>query len=202
MAAHQYRHQPSKRPHNQVSNESIQNPGGAHGEWVCCGSGVAGEVSGGASARCHDGDRPHRARRASWLGPREASARRNETVDSGAQAEIVPAQLAALGEQRCGCSSCGRRLTSKGHYPEFRCLSGDVPVRVPRLLMSLSGRVEAAGSATSGHRELGRSTPHGYGAGMESMVPGNGTPLQDSYTSRAIRRGAAKSRDARILVGR
>jgi hypothetical protein len=52
------------------------------------------------------------------------------------QAEIVPAQVAALGEQRCCCSYCGRRLASKGHYPvTFRSLFGDVPVRVQRLLV-------------------------------------------------------------------
>ena len=51
------------------------------------------------------------------------------------QAEIVPAQVAAVGEQRRCCSSCGRRLASKGRYPvSFRSLFGDVPVRVRRLL--------------------------------------------------------------------
>jgi hypothetical protein len=52
------------------------------------------------------------------------------------QAEIVPAQVAAAGAQRRCCSSCGRRLGSKGHYPvTFRSLFGDVPVRVRRLLV-------------------------------------------------------------------
>ena len=32
------------------------------------------------------------------------------------QAEIVPAQVAAVGEQRRCCPSCGRRLASRGHY--------------------------------------------------------------------------------------
>ena len=32
------------------------------------------------------------------------------------QAEIVPAQVAVVGERRRCCSSCGRRLVSKGHY--------------------------------------------------------------------------------------
>src|SRR5271155_5581880 len=54
------------------------------------------------------------------------------------QAEIVPAQVVAVGEQRRCCSSCGRRLASKGHYPvTFRSLFGDVPVRVRRLLACL-----------------------------------------------------------------
>ena len=52
------------------------------------------------------------------------------------QAEIVPAQVAAVGERRRCCPSCGRRLASKGHYPvTFRSLFGDVPVRVRRLLV-------------------------------------------------------------------
>jgi hypothetical protein len=47
----------------------------------------------------------------------------------------VPAQVAVVGERRCSCVSCGRRLASKGHYPvTFRALFGDVPVRVRRLL--------------------------------------------------------------------
>jgi hypothetical protein len=50
------------------------------------------------------------------------------------QAEIVPAQVAVVGERRRCCSSCGRLLASKGHYPvTFRSLFGDVPVRVRRL---------------------------------------------------------------------
>src|SRR4051812_22240485 len=52
------------------------------------------------------------------------------------QAQIVPAQVAAVGERRRCCSSCGRKLASKGHYPvTFRSLFGDVPVRVQRLLV-------------------------------------------------------------------
>ena len=52
------------------------------------------------------------------------------------QAEIVPAQVAAVGERRRCCPSCGCRLASKGHYPvTFRSLFGDVPVRVRRLLV-------------------------------------------------------------------
>jgi hypothetical protein len=49
---------------------------------------------------------------------------------------MVPAQVAVVGEQRRCCSSCGRRLASKGHYPvTFHSLFGDVPVRVRRLLV-------------------------------------------------------------------
>jgi hypothetical protein len=57
------------------------------------------------------------------------------------QVEIVPAQVAAMGEQRHSCSSCARQLASKGHYPvTVRSLFGDVPVRVPTpACLSLSG---------------------------------------------------------------
>src|SRR5215217_68328 len=51
------------------------------------------------------------------------------------QAAIVPAQVAVVGKCHRCCSSCGRRLASKGYYPvTFRSLFGDVPVRVRRLL--------------------------------------------------------------------
>jgi hypothetical protein len=51
------------------------------------------------------------------------------------QDQIVPAQVAVVGERCCSCVSCGRRLASKGHYPvTFRSLFGDVLVRVRRLL--------------------------------------------------------------------
>jgi hypothetical protein len=50
-------------------------------------------------------------------------------------AQIVPAQVAVVGEQCRSFVSCARRLASKGHYPvTFRSLFGDVPVRVRRLL--------------------------------------------------------------------
>jgi hypothetical protein len=51
------------------------------------------------------------------------------------QAEIVPTQVAALGECPRACLACGRRLASKGYSQvRFRSLFGDVPVRVRRLL--------------------------------------------------------------------
>jgi len=50
------------------------------------------------------------------------------------QAQVVPAQVAVLGERRRWCVACGRVLASKGHYgARFRSLFGDVPVRVRRL---------------------------------------------------------------------
>jgi hypothetical protein len=52
------------------------------------------------------------------------------------QAQIVPAQLAVVGERRRRCATCGRPLASKGHFgAKFRSLFGDVPVRIRRLLV-------------------------------------------------------------------
>jgi hypothetical protein len=52
------------------------------------------------------------------------------------QAEMVSAQVTAVGERRRLCAACGRPLASKGHYrATFRSLFGDVPVRVRRLLV-------------------------------------------------------------------
>src|SRR4051794_25164954 len=49
---------------------------------------------------------------------------------------MVSAQVAAVGERRRRCATCGRPLASKGHYSAtFRSLFGDVPVRVRRLLV-------------------------------------------------------------------
>jgi len=52
------------------------------------------------------------------------------------QVQIVPAQVAVLGERRRWCVACGRVLASKGHYgARLRSLFGDVPVRIRRLLV-------------------------------------------------------------------
>src|SRR4051794_25447384 len=52
------------------------------------------------------------------------------------QAEMVSAQVAAVGAHRRWCVDCGRPLASKGYYrATFRSLLGDVPVRVRRLLV-------------------------------------------------------------------
>ncbi len=51
------------------------------------------------------------------------------------QAEMVPAQVAALDACRRLCETCGRVLASKGHYgATFRSLFGDVPIRILRRL--------------------------------------------------------------------
>jgi len=52
------------------------------------------------------------------------------------QAEMVPAQMAALSERPRACEACGCRLAAKGHYrATFRSLFGDVPMRVRRLFV-------------------------------------------------------------------
>jgi len=52
------------------------------------------------------------------------------------QVEMVPAQMAALGECPRVCEACGRRLAAKGHYrARFRSLFGDMPARVRRLFV-------------------------------------------------------------------
>jgi hypothetical protein len=48
------------------------------------------------------------------LGLRLAETKR---LTAALQAEIVPMELAAVGEQRRCCSFCGHQLASKGHYP-------------------------------------------------------------------------------------
>src|SRR3954454_16833754 len=51
-------------------------------------------------------------------------------------AEMVSAQVAAVGERCRSCAACGRVLASKGYYrATFRSLFGNVPVRVRRLLV-------------------------------------------------------------------
>ena len=57
-------------------------------------------------------------------------------ITAALQAQIVPAQMAALGECPRACVACERRLASKSYYQaRFRSLFGDVPVRVQRWLV-------------------------------------------------------------------
>jgi hypothetical protein len=66
------------------------------------------------------------------LGLRLAEAKQ---LTAAVQAQMVPAQVAMVGERRRLCVTCGCVLASKGHYTTtFRSLFGDVPVRVRRLL--------------------------------------------------------------------
>ena len=72
------------------------------------------------------------------------------------QAEIVPAQVAALGERRRSCMVCGRVLASKGHYgARFRSLSADVPVRIRRLLVCPCQDVIEGGAKSFAVLDLG-----------------------------------------------
>jgi hypothetical protein len=67
------------------------------------------------------------------LGLRLAEAKQ---LTAALQAQIVPAQVAMLGEHRRACVACGSPLASKGHYRvRFRSLFGDVPLRVRRRLI-------------------------------------------------------------------
>ena len=67
------------------------------------------------------------------LGLRLEEAKR---LTAALQAEIVPAQVTALGECPRTGAACGRGLASKGYSAaRFRSLFGDVPVRVRRLLV-------------------------------------------------------------------
>jgi len=52
------------------------------------------------------------------------------------QAEMIPAQMAALSERPRACEACGFRLAAKGHYrATFRSLFGEEPVRMRRLFV-------------------------------------------------------------------
>ncbi|HZC94418.1 MAG TPA: ISKra4 family transposase [Mycobacterium sp.] len=86
------------------------------------------------------------------LGLQLAEAKR---LTAALQAQIVPTQVAVVGERCRSCVSCGRRLASKGHYPvTFRSLFGDVPVRVRRLLgcpCQGQGEVKSFGTLDFGH---------------------------------------------------
>ncbi len=72
------------------------------------------------------------------------------------QAQIVPAQVAVVGERRRSCVACGRVLASKGHYgARFRSLFGDVPVRVHRLLVCPCQVVVEGGAKSFAVLDLG-----------------------------------------------
>ena len=77
-------------------------------------------------------------------------------LTAAVQAQIVPAQVAAVGERRRSCVACGRMLASKGHYRvRFRSLFGDVPVRVRRLLVCPCQDVVEGGTKSFAVLDLG-----------------------------------------------
>src|SRR3954449_8889447 len=114
------------------------------------------------------------------------------------QAQLVPAQVAALGESRRSCEACGRALVSKGHYgATFRSLFGDVPVRVRRRLACPCRG--AAGVKSCTVLELGKDAPapelayvtaryaalapFGQVAALLSYVDGHVAPTDFSFAS-------------------
>lgn len=74
------------------------------------------------------------------------------------QAEIVPAQVAVLGERCRFCVACGGLLASKGYYTAtFHSLFGDVPIQVRRLLTCRcqgESEVKSSGVLNLGHDAL------------------------------------------------
>jgi len=87
------------------------------------------------------------------LGLRLAEAKQ---LTAALQAQIVPAQVAAVSERRRSCVACGRVLASKGHYgARFRSLFGDVPVRVRRLLVCPCQDVIEGGAKSFAALDLG-----------------------------------------------
>ena len=140
--------QSDAEPHSrQIGDESIQNPGGleswarfwAHGERVGLVPKLVWRVKLVAELRPGVMTETEVARieRDEQAGLADLGLQLAETkqITAALQAEIVPVQVAVVGERRRYCSSCGHKLASKGHYPvTFRSLFGDVPVRVRRLL--------------------------------------------------------------------
>ena len=123
------------------------------------------------------------------------------------QAEMVPAQMAVLGECPRACEACGRRLAAKGHYrATFRSLFGEVPVRVGRLFVCpcQDGKGEAKSFAVL---DLGKDavapelayvtaryaalTPFGKVAALLSeLLPPGGTQHASTVRNRMLRVGA------------
>jgi len=87
------------------------------------------------------------------------------TLDEGkrlaaaAQAEIVRAQVAAMGERFRWCEDCGAKLVSKGYYPAtFRSVFGDVAVRVRRFC-ACGCRTGKRAAAIGGRSTTSKSSP-------------------------------------------
>ncbi len=123
------------------------------------------------------------------------------------QAEMVPTQVAEVGERRRACEACGRRLAGKGHYgATFRSLFGDVPVRVRRLLAcpcrgegeAKSSAALALGNGAVVAPELAYVTaryavlvPFGKAAALLSeLLPLGGTLHASTVRNRTLRVGA------------
>jgi hypothetical protein len=147
--------------------------------------------------------------RAAEAGLAELGLRLDEAkrLTAALQAEMVPAQVAEVGERRRACEACGRRLAGKGHYGAmFRSLFGDVPVRVRRLLAcACRGEGEAKSSAALAlgngavvAPELAYVTaryaamvPFGKVAALLSdLLPVSGTQHASTVRNRTLRVGA------------
>ena len=91
-------------------------------------------------------ERPEQAALAE-LGLTLAEAKR---LTAALQAEVVPAQMAALSACPPACAACGHRLAARGHYgATFRSLFGEVPVRVRRWFVCPSQGAREAMSVAS-----------------------------------------------------
>jgi hypothetical protein len=136
------------------------------------------------------------------LGLRLAEAKQ---LTAALQAEMVSAQVAALGERRRRCAACGCGLAGKGHYrARFRSLFGDVPVRIRRLLVcpcqgaggakSLAA-LDLGGDAVAPElayltAKLAALAPFGRVASLRSeLLPVSGTPSAGTVRNRTLRVG-------------
>ena len=122
------------------------------------------------------------------------------------QAEMVPAQMAALGECPRACEACGRRLAAKGQYrATFRSLFGDVPVRVRRLFVCPcrgEGRAKSVAALDFGGDAVAPElayvmaryaalAPFGKVAALLSeLLPLDGTQHASTVRNRTLRVGA------------
>ena len=138
------------------------------------------------------------------LGLRLAEAKQ---LTAALQAEMVPAQVAMMGERGRSCEVCGTVLAGKGHYgATFRSLFGDVPVRLRRLLACPcqgSGEVKSFAvfnlEAATVAPELAYVTaryaalvPFGKVADLLSeLLPISGAPNPGTVRNRTLRVGAA-----------
>ncbi|MGI4951823.1 MAG: hypothetical protein ACRYGM_08460 [Janthinobacterium lividum] len=127
------------------------------------------------------------------------------------QAQIVPAQVAMLGERRRSYVACGRVLASKGHYgAKFRSLFGNVPVRVRRLLVCpcqnvLEGEVKSFATLDLGGDaiapELAYVTaryaalmPFGLAPALRVLPPGDRCAMVARLLSELLPMGGRKTR--------
>ncbi len=109
------------------------------------------------------------------------------------QAEIVPVQVAALGECPRACLACWRRLASKGYSrARFRSLFGDVPVRVRRLVVCpCQGEGEAKSVAVL---DFGRAAAVAPVSAMSASTRSNPTRTRFGCCSDLCRHGCASRR--------